>query len=229
MRHTQLRAFDAQARAAFIVELRKRLAADFKHMLPSFPASVQDRIVANMAGRAARWGVDWQSSVHVFCELMMSVSGDFDDDADVRDILYHTERDVNEVVKELPYSIPEASWRRIGANALDLPFFTPSELIGAPLVRRVEAAIPIALHDLAAKSDPSVLARDSCGLAGKLGMADSEDAPLVLAACGLLYGADFHRPKNLAWTGDVFRPENDGRKKVAMLKLRIGIDHGRYV
>lgn len=225
----QTRAFDAQVEAAFIGELREALAAKYRQMLPSFPPVIQDQIVRNMVGRAARWGIEWQSSTLLFCEWMLSIAANFDDQPEIRRVLEEAGPGVDSIAKSLPDHVPDEVWQAAESQALDLPFFTPAEKLLAPLDQRVAHAIPVALHDLAARSNPSALGRESCDLAVRLGLGGSEDAPLVLAACGFLYGADFYRSKALSWTGDVFRPENSCRTRVAMLKCRIAMDHGRYV
>jgi len=226
---SQIDLFQGRAESAFARELREALAEKYVHMLPGFPEEVQDRIVCNMLDRARRWGVSWQSSLAIFAEFMLSIAANFDEQTQIRIALEQAGPGVDSAVKDLPELVPGQAWERAEAAAVDLPYFVPGKLLSASLVEQTAAAIPLILHDFKGRINALELAQASSGLAASLNLAELRDAPLVLAVCVMFYGREFYKPRATLWSDDVFRDHRSPREALAMLKFRIGLDHGRYI
>ena len=127
---------DALADAAwpgFIERLRVAYEAEYPHVLPCFPPDLQFRIVENMAGRAARWGIWRQDAFAIFTELMMAIAPNFDEHPEVVSVFSDDDEDINEIVSSLDERLADSVWEEIEANASDVPLFIPASHIDAPL------------------------------------------------------------------------------------------------
>ena len=224
-----MRTLEEHARSKFVGELRAGLAKKYSHCLPSFPVPVQEQIVRNMLGRAARWGITWKSALVAFSEMMLAVAPNFDEHAEVRAALGMAWLGPDRAMLTLHRRVPKSVWREIATAAQDLPLFVPGNCLNSPLIDQTAAAIPIALGDLLNDADPQKLAESALMMAQSLGLDRIVDAGLVLTARRLFYAEELRERKPLPWQTDVFDRNHSPREIVAMLKLRIGLDHRRFI
>jgi hypothetical protein len=228
IRKPQLEALRQDRVERFASFVRSHLAETYPHFLPRFPATVQRRIVSNMLERAEGWGFTWQSNLLAYCQLMISIAANFDDEPRIRAALTRTRSDADAAMSQLPRSVPEDAWTRAEAAAQELPFFVSPALAKAPPEQRTAAALRCVLWEAEA-SRREELSAEAVRLAERLRWQRSMDAAHTLAAASFFYGAEFYEPKRCAWARDVFRPDATPGESIALLQLRIAIDHGRMI
>jgi hypothetical protein len=224
-----LKALERDGRGAFTRRTCAVLEDEYPHFLPRFPEEeVRLAICGNMLGRAAHWGLAQQRALVAFCELMITVAGNFDEAPEIRAILDRAGSPRDRTVVALPQLASAEAWEEAEAAASDLPFFIPPSLISAPLAERTAAAISLALRGRPEATDPQNAAQAALSLAERLGIGGEEDAPLALAACTSHYGSGFPS-RSQPWTLDVFRTGVSPRQAVSLLKLRLSLDFGVFV
>ncbi len=219
-------ALRAGARPGFLDRVRRRLALTYPHFLPCFPEAVQARITGHMLERAAGWGLTHQASLWTFCELMVSLAPNFDEEPMVRARLEQERDQLDRALPDLAQTMPpyvRRNVRRIGSR---LPLFAPHRLAEAPLPERTAAAIPLALHDRREAGDPAGTAALAHAEAARLALDPVADAPLVVAACQSFWGPHFAR---LPWADTLWREPWSAAERVELLRLRLATAHRRFV
>jgi hypothetical protein len=205
------------------------LAEDFPSSLGRFPHAQRAAIVANMRGRARARGVQGDEAQWAWCRWMLAFSPNFDAHPQVRLALAQTWLGVDRVVETLESRVTEQTLTEVEASAQDLPLFVPPEFIDAPLLQRTAAALPLALWREVQPAAAASVAQAAAALAGELGLGGEDDGPLTVAAWRLLYGQRFQDRQALPWLQDVFGEPRPPRAVIGMLKLRISLDHDRFV
>ena len=223
-----LRTLETSARPLFARRVQAALAEKYLHFLPRFPEVVQTAIVGNMLGRASRWGIYGQRALLAFCELMIAVAANFDEQPDIRAVREGQDGARDQVLTVLPGLVSEAAWAEAERNAATLPFYVRPSMIEAGEAERTAAAIPLVLHDRPEAASASAAVAAAQALARRLGLADVPDALLVLSACRALYGEGFDESR-LAWTDGVFGAGLPPRAVVNALRLRLALDFARFV
>lgn len=213
----------------FIERLRATYEAEYTHVLPCFPPDLQFRIVENMVGRAARWGIWRQDAFAIFTELMLAIAPNFDEHPEISSILSDDDEDINEIVSSLDERIADSVWEEVEANAADLPFFVPATLIDAPLEAKVTAAIDIALAGVGLNAPAMEIARRAMAEAHQLGLLDEIDSPLAIAAWRVFYGESATDVRHHEWLPDFLNKALPARTRVAQLKFQIALDFNRFV
>ena len=229
IRKSQGEVFQNEAENNFRRALRLSLAEKYPDTLPRFPEDIQDTMVANMLGRARRRGITWQSALVTFAELMLAIAPNFDEEHHIRTALGLKWLGPDRVMQSITERVPAEAWELAEAASEDLPLFTRPELLRSALLARSTEAIPLVLWDFAEQIDPGRLAGESNAIAEALNLMDVQDATLTIAVWKTLYGPDFRNSATNLWIDDVFGRTRTSREKVAMLKFRIALDHGRFV
>ena len=85
------------------------------------------------------------------------------------------------------------------------------------------------LGDVLGEADPRQLADSSLLMAQNLNLDRLADAGLVLTARRLLYADQLRERAELPWQAEVFDRQHVPREMIAMLKLRISLDHQRFI
>ena len=229
LRADQMAYLDQQFSRKFVGKLRAALAEKYPQCLPSFPLPVQERIVANLLGRAQRRGLTKTRAVIAFAEMMLAIAPNFDEHPEVRTLLGITGMDPNGVVLTLSKRVSRRGWQEIEAATQDLPLFIAPELIDRTVADQTAGALPLALGDLLGPADPGAVAESALATARGLGWQEVPDAGLAVAAWRLLYGKEYRDAGTYPWVGDVLAGDRSPREQVAMLKYRLSLDHQRYV
>jgi hypothetical protein len=225
----QFEVFQQQAELQFAQKLQHALAGKYPHMLSRFPDGIQLKIVGNMIDRAKRWGIDWKSSLVIFAELMISIAPNFDQQADIKRVLESDKEQANQRIKAITEYVPDSAWSQAEANSDDLPYFLSAEFLNASLTDQTARAIPLVLWDKEAEFDPHQYATSACQYANQLGFNDINDAPLTIVVWRSLYGSKFNDPELYPWASDILDNKRPAWERIAMLKFRIALDHGRMV
>lgn len=225
---TTLQTLEVSARPLFARRVQAALADKYPHFLPRFPDPVQASIVANMLGRASRWSIAGQRALLAFCELMIAVAGNFDEEAEIRALLEAEQGNRDWVLLQLPGLVGEAGWAAARDRASTVPFYIRPAVIGQPAAEQVAAALGVVLYDRpeAAAAPAAVQAAEV--LAGRFGFAGDADTLLVVAACRSFYG-DVFDERRLAWAPDVFGAGLSQRAIANALRLRLALDFARFV
>ena len=219
-------ALEAYARPAFAVRVRKALAEKYPHFLPRFPETLQDVITGNMLNRAAMWGLRQQSALLAYCELMISVAANFDEEPEIRSVLEQAPEPKDFAIRALPQKVTKMAWTRAERRASNLAFFTPPALITAPVPDQTVAALPIALFDQPEVHNARAAVGAALGQAGELDMKHLPDAALVIAACRSFWGPGFTA---MSWMQAVLQRGPSPDMAIAAMRCRLAIDHGRFV
>jgi hypothetical protein len=225
---TTLRTFETTARPLFARRAQAALAEKYPHFLPRFPEPVQASIVANMLGRASLWSINGQRGLLAFCELMIAVAANFDEQPEIRAALEAGQEGRDRAIHALPMQVPDAAWADASANASTLPFYIRPAMIGQPPADQVAAALPIVLHDRAEAASPAAAVQAAEAACVRLGLGGDADSVLVVAACRAFYG-DAVDQKRLAWAPALLGGGLPARAKVNALRLRLALDFARFV
>ena len=225
---TTLRTFETTARPLFARRAQAALAAKYPHFLPRFPDAVQAAIVANMLGRASLWSIHGQRGLLAFCELMIAVAGNFDEQPAIHAALESGPEGRDRAVVALPTLVPEEAWADASANATTLPFYIRPAVIGQAAPDQVAAALPVVLHDRPEAASPAAAVQAAEASCGRLGLVGDADSLLVVAACHAFYGDAFDQ-KRLAWAPALFGGSLPPRAKINALRLRLALDFARFV
>ena len=225
----QFEMFQQQAEHQFTQKLQQALADKYPQMLSRFPEEIQLKIVSNMIDRARRWGIDWKSSLVIFAELMISIAPDFDQQADIKRVLESDPAQANQRIKSLTEYVPDSAWSQAEDNSDDLPYFLSAEFLNAPLTDQTASAIPLVLWDKEAEFDTHQYATSAIQYANQLEFKNINDAPLTIVVWRSLYGIQFNDPKVYPWVTEIMDNKRPARERIAMLKFRIALDHGRMV
>ncbi len=225
----QFEVFQQQAEHQFAQKLQHALAEKYPHMLSRFPDEIQLKIISNMIDRAKQWGIYWKSSLVIFAELMISIAPNFDQQADIKRVLESDKEQANQRIKAITEYVPDSAWSQAEANSDDLPYFLSAEFLNASLTDQTASAIPLVLWDKVADFDAHQYANSACQYANQLGFNDINDAPLTIVVWRSLYGTKFNDLEVYPWVTDIIDNQRPARERVAMLKFRIALDHGRMV
>ena len=225
---TTLRTLEVTARPLFAQRVQLALAEKYQHFLPRFPDHVQAAIVANMLGRAARWSIHGQQALVAFCELMIAVAADFDEQPEVRALLDAEKGGRDRVVLDLPEKVSEAAWAEAASNATTVPFYIRPALIGQAPAEQAAAAIALALHDRQEVASASAAVQQAESAAARLGLGGDADTLLVIAACRSFYGEAFDE-RRLAWAPEIFNSGLSAKAMLNALRLRLALDFARFV
>ena len=225
----QFEVFEKQAEHQFAQRLQHALAEKYPHTLPRFPDEIQLKIVVNMIERAKRWGIDWRSSLVVFAELMMTIAPNFDEQADIKSVLESNKEQANQIIKSMTEHVPGSAWSQAEAAIEDLPLYLSEQFLNTSRLEQTVRAIPLVLWDKVTDLDIQQYAKDACQFANDIGLNDLNDAPIAIVVWRCLYGKDFNNPEINAWVADIINIKRHPRERIAMLKFRIALDHGRMV
>ena len=218
-------ALRAEARPAFLERVRQRLVATFPHFLPCFPNEAQARITGHMLERAAGWGLTHQSSLWAFCELMVSVAPNFDEEPAIRARLMQHGDALDFILPELGRTMPphvRHNAQRFGSR---MPLFVPHRLVDGAAPARIAAAIMTALHDRPEAAAAAGAAAQASAEAERLGLTQ-DDAPLVVAACLSFWGPAFARRP---WAATLWREPWSAAERLELLRFRLAASHRRFV
>ena len=219
---TAAEALRAQARPAFLDRVRRRLVATYPHFLPSFPEPIQARITGVMLERAAGWGLTRQSALWAFCEAMVSVAPDFDDEPEIRARLDADRTRLDLLLPDRIATMPPRLAANARRRASRLAFFTSVRT--EP--ERTAAAIPVALFDRVEARDPAGAAAQGWDAAATLGLGGVADAGLIAAACRSFWGPDFVR---LRWAAPLWHEPWSPAERVELLRFRLAAQHRRFL
>lgn len=229
IRAAQMASLEDHALSNFVDELRPALAKRYPHCLPCFPLPVQEQIVRNMVGRAGIWGITWQSALVAFAEMMLAVAPNFDEQPEVRTALTLDWLDPNRAMLSIDRRVSKKGWKTAESFTQNLPLFVSADWIGSPLLDQTAAALPIVVGDMIGGANPRELAALALSIATRLRISSVPDAGFTVAAWRLFYGAAFRDRREFPWLADIFNRSRSPNEIVAMLKLRISLDHQRYL
>jgi hypothetical protein len=225
---TTLRTLEVTARPLFARRVQLALADKYQHFLPRFPDHVQAAIVANMLGRAARWSINGQQALLAFCELMIAVAADFDEQPGIRALLDAEKGGRDQVVLDLPGKAGEDAWAEAAGNATTVPFYIRPGLIGQAAQEQATAAVVLALYDRPEAATASTAVQSAESAAAKLGLGADADSLLVVAACRSFYGEAF-ADRRLAWAPEIFGSGLPAKAILNALRLKLALDFARFV
>lgn len=225
---TTLRTLEASARPLFARRVQAALAQKYPHFLPRFPEAVQIAFVGNMLGRASRWNIPGQRALLAFCELMIAVAANFDEQPEINAALQQQEGARDHVVMALPDRVSKGGWAEAERNASTLPFYIGPRMIGQAETEQTAAALPLVLHDRAEAASAPAAVQAAETSAARFGLQGTPDALLVLAAGRSFYG-DALDQGGLAWVPEVFGAGLPAGAVVNALRLRLALDFGRFV
>ena len=214
------------ARPAFAARLREPLAARYADILARFPQNVQAQMVNHMLGRAELWGLKQQRSCLAFCEFMLKIAPNFDEEPEIRAALQRGAPTRDMAIVSLPDDASEAAWGRAQMRRSNLPLFIPPELVGAPILDQTVAALPVVLFDRPPQPSARVAVEQALATVQNLGMRGLADAPLVVCVCRAFWGPDF---MNQPWGQVLLREHFPPELVLSALRLRLAQDYGRYV
>ncbi len=219
-------ALEVYARPAFAVRVRKALAAKYPHFLPRFPENLQGVITGNMLGRASLWGLSQQSSLLGFCELMIGVAANFDEEPEIRAALENAPEPKDIALRALPKQVGKAAWTRAERRASKLPFFIPPAMAAAPLPDQTVVALPIVLFDRPEAQNARAAVGAALGQVGELNLRAFPDAALVVAACRSFWGPGFPA---MSWMSELTARQVSPAVLLAAMRARLAIAFGRFV
>lgn len=215
--------YDASARPAFVAWVGETLADKYPHFLPRFPEAVRSRIVGNMLGRAAAWGVGRQRALLAWCELMIIVAANFDEAEPIKQVLERDGAQMDLLIPELPELISEDDWEKSAANGSSLPFFHVPGLAQDSLERRTSDAVRLVLGDRPEAAQPNAAVLQAQKAVASMKLASVPDALLVTVACRSFYGA------GPAWLTSLLAERLPARAVVEAMRLRLALDFGRVL
>lgn len=230
--HTQMGAFERGAEDGFLERLRGHLARRHPAFLPRFPPPVQTLILARMTERARSRGATWESSIALYCDLMEGVAPNFDAVPEIASAIGPPDRGADERIAALAERVPAQAWARAEAGRDELALYAPVGLDDASPAERLAAALPLVLWDSVTADGAVAAAERALALAARHGFAEHAgglaDAGLALAGWQALYGST-PAARSASWLRDVSDPGRPAAERLALLRLRIMLDHGRRV
>jgi hypothetical protein len=221
-----LEALRVYARPGFIARAHESLSETYPHFLPRFPEEIGLGIVANMLGRASVWGLTSQQSLILWCDWMIVIAPNFDDEPELNYALAHSPEPLDTSILKLTYMADPGAWERAERRRSSLPLFTPPSARSLSLPDQIVASIPLALHDRPEAADPIGAVLNSTVVAQRLGLQDVLDAPLIVAACISFWGSRF---TELTWARELIEERWAPPSFVEALRLRLALEHGRYI
>ena len=127
---------------------------------------------------------------------------------------------------EFASSVPEWVVKSAQASASNMPLFVPFALRQALPEEQLGAAIELALTERPEAKCAHLAAKEAIATTKQLGLDGSGDAALVVAVCRSLYGPDFI---SLPWARELAKEGWSADELVALLRLRLALDHQRFV
>jgi hypothetical protein len=221
-----LEALRAHARPGFVARAHESLSETYPHFLPRFPETVGHAIVANMLGRASAWGLTNQQSLILWCDWMIVIAPNFDEEPELNYALAHSPEPLDTSILKLTYAADPGAWERAERRRSSLPLFMPPSARALSLPDQIVASIPLALHDRPEAADPIGAVINSTAVAQRLGLQDMPDAPLVVAACVSFWGNRF---VELPWMRELIADRWAPPSFIEALRLRLSLEHGRYI
>ncbi|MCK5871065.1 MAG: hypothetical protein KAG45_10645, partial [Methyloprofundus sp.] len=201
----------------------------YPQILSRFPNDIRLKIVTNMIDRAKSWGIDWESSLVIFAELMISIAPNFDQQENVREALSSDKEHVNQIIKSITEYVPDSAWMKAEVTIEDLPLYLSENFLNASLLEQTTSAIPLVLWDKVADLDIQQYAKDACQLANEIKLHELNDAPISIVVWRCLYGEGFNDSVVNPWVAEITDVDRQPRERIAMLKFRIALDYGRMV
>ncbi len=214
------------ARPQFAERIRAPLAKRYVASLGRFPEHVRDLIVDNMLARAYGWKLKNQSSLLAFCEFMLKIAPNFDEEPELRAYLERGSPTRDVALMDMPEKAPAPAWERARSRKSTLPLFIPAELVGAPVLDQTVAALPLVLFDRQLAQTARALVEQALPTATQLNMRGLADAPLVVTTCRALFGPEF---LNTDWMRTVQKEHLPPELVLGALRLRLAQDFGRFV
>jgi len=212
-------------RPAFAARLREPLVEKYPAILSRFPQHVQARMIGNMLDRARRWRISGQAASLAFCELMLKIAPNFDEEPDLRALLDRGQPTPDRALMTLPDEGPEQAWERARRNRSVLGLFIPPDLVGASPLDQTVAALPLVLFDRPPQPSVRVAVEQALPTVQTMGLRGLTDAPLVVCVCRAMWGVDFLRQP---WAMVVARERFPPELVLAALRLRLAQDYGRF-
>lgn len=219
-------ALEVYARPAFAVRVRKALAAKYPHFLPRFPENLQNVITGNMLGRASLWGLSQQSALLGYCELMIQVAANFDEEPEIRAALEAAPQPRDLALRKLPLNVAKAAWTRAERRASKLPFFIPPALVTQTVPDQTVAALPIVLFDRPDAQNARAAVGAALPQVAELNLRHLPDAVLVVAACRSFWGPGFTA---MSWMSQLVAKQTPPSVLLAAMRARLAISFGRFV
>jgi len=216
-----LNALEASSWPGFVAGLTDELLEEYPDELEPYPEQVRTQMVANMVARArARWNLQSQEALAAYCELALSVAPNFDEDPDVQGAL-RSQADAETVVLEIGDLVPDKVWERVEAHAACLPLYVPSDLMDAPLAKRVEAAAKLLLEDRIPPNALAEAAARAVAIAERLGFSDDDDAGLVILASQAVWGRALFDTDFPDWVRKVLNENYSAQRKVESIRIAL--------
>lgn len=211
------------ARPGFARAVEEHLTEKYPHFLPRFPDAVRAKIVQNMLGRASLWGMSKQRPFNAYCEYMIAIAPNFDEEQEIRARLKADPSQIDDTVANLPSLVSDDAWVRAERNASAVPFFVEPRMLREPLEHQISQALMLIAADVLSPRDSGAALAWGRQAVSAYQLSGIQDAPLVLAFCFALYGPE---PR---WLTDSVGEGWSGRALLELARLRIALDFGRYV
>lgn len=225
----QFDVFQKQAEQQFAKKLQRALADKYPQVLSRFPDDIQLKVVNNMIARAKRWGIDWRSSLVIFAELMMTIAPNFDEQVDIKNVLGSDKEQANQIIKSITEYVPDSAWSQAESMIEDFPLFLSEDFLNVSLFEQTASAVPLVLWDKVANLDVQQYVNNACQYANEIKLINLNDAPIGIVVWRCLYGEGYNDPAVNPWAADIIDIKRHPRERIAMLKFRIALDHGRMV
>jgi len=223
LRPSQMAAFEQYQEGQFRATLRRQIQQDYPAYAP-VPPAVLDRLLGFGLARARHYGFAWQSSLAEFVYLMAAVAPNFDSHPAIHAYLVNAALPLESRIAVLAEHLPDGVWDEAIANASQIGWFLTEDGFAAGRLARLAAALPRAVPaaDWSALDDALKKATSAAAATGWT----TEDAQFVFAAAWQVYGEDFQaRPSAHPWSKAVFDPGSAVKTQVALLRIRLALDH----
>lgn len=224
---SQMAALRRNLEDSFQARLTLSLSRRYPHILKRFPSEIQGRIVSNLIARARYCGCTWQSSIGTFAELMLCAAPNFYQERHIADVLRSAGKNIDSAMRRLHRHLHPEAWTLARAQAQDLPLFTRPETDSFSVRKRTLAAFPLALWGL--QGDAGKVAELADHQTKQWGLDLVEDSALTLAAWFAFDGPQFADIRHNPWIGDALAKGRSARESVALFKLRLALDHQRFI
>lgn len=206
--------------------VREQLADAHPHLLPCFPTPIQRLIVRNMLDRAMLWELSRGDALYAFCSAMISIAPNFDEFPAIAQQMSDHRESLDDLIAKIVGGMPQSVNKKAVEASSVLPLFTPVKMRGGGLLELCTHAVPIALHDRPEANQPADAIRDATEHTARLGLSKLTDAPLVVAACRSFWGNNFDQ---LVWAAEVWQEDWSAAARLALLRLRLALEFGRYL
>jgi hypothetical protein len=225
--HKSASALESIAWPAFIERVRVGLVETYPSILGGFTRNGQEIIIENMLGRAHYWGVTQQDAYLAFCEFMLEIAPNFDQQPTILSALSDLDGLIDDIVLHLPDDITEAAWEDAELNAQDLPLFISAQNIEASIDVRTREAIAFLLPEAA--RDWERLFIQARKDAERFNLVGLDDSLLALAVWYHGCGTDRFDVTRHPFVEELSDFSIPAGVRLALLKFQIALDLQRYI